>query len=112
MAANTRGIAFIRTGRPACPVIYKNDEVFEIGKGKIVHEASKPKVLLIGAGVTLYEAQKAAEKLKSENVEVLVLDPFTIKPLDKKLIVASARRAGNRIITVEDHYQAGGLLYS
>lgn len=35
LAANTRGIAFIRTGRPACPVIYSNDEKFEIGKGKV-----------------------------------------------------------------------------
>lgn len=35
LAANTRGIVFIRTGRPACPVIYSNDEKFEIGKGKV-----------------------------------------------------------------------------
>lgn len=67
--------------------------------------------MLIGAGVTLYEALKAADQLKTENIEVLVLDPFTIKPLDKKLIVESARKAGNLIITVEDHYQAGGLFF-
>lgn len=109
LAANTRGIAFIRTGRPACPVIYGNDEKFEIGKGKIVHDATKPKVLIIGAGITLYEAKKAADKLQSKSVEVIVMDPFTIKPLDKDLIVKSARRAENRIITVEDHYQAGGI---
>ncbi|VDK71421.1 unnamed protein product [Onchocerca ochengi] len=109
LAANTRGIAFIRTGRPACPVIYNNDEKFEIGKGKIVHDASKPKALIIGAGITLYEARKAADKLQSENIEVIIMDPFTIKPLDKDLIIKSARRAENRIITVEDHYQAGGI---
>uniref|UniRef100_A0A915PHE1 transketolase n=1 Tax=Setaria digitata TaxID=48799 RepID=A0A915PHE1_9BILA len=109
LAANTRGIAYIRTGRPACPVIYSNDEKFEIGKGKIVYDASKPKVLIIGAGVTLHEALKAADKLKSENVEVIVMDPFTIKPLDKDLILKSAKKAGNCIITVEDHYQAGGI---
>lgn len=78
---------------------------------QIVHDASKPKALIIGAGVTLYEAKKAADKLQSENVEVIVMDPFTIKPLDKDLIVKSARRAENRIITVEDHYQAGGITF-
>ncbi|KAM3719773.1 Transketolase [Dirofilaria immitis] len=109
LAANTRGIAFIRTGRPACPVIYSNDEKFEIGKGKIIRDGSEPKMLIIGAGITLYEAIKAADKLQSENVEVIVMDPFTIKPLDKDLIIKSARRAENRIITVEDHYQAGGI---
>lgn len=67
--------------------------------------------MIIGAGVTLYEAKKAADKLQSENVEVIVMDPFTIKPLDKDLIVKSAKRAENRIITVEDHYQAGGITF-
>ncbi|VDN04715.1 unnamed protein product [Thelazia callipaeda] len=109
LAANIRGIVFIRTGRLACPVIYDNNEVFEIGKGKIVRDGSSPKALIIGAGVTLYEALKAAEKLESENVEVIVMDLFTIKPLDEDLIIQSAKRAQNRIITVEDHYQAGGI---
>jgi transketolase len=36
LAANTEGICFIRSSRPATPVIYKNDEVFEVGKAKVI----------------------------------------------------------------------------
>ncbi|TKR80684.1 hypothetical protein L596_014718 [Steinernema carpocapsae] len=109
MAANIEGIVFIRTGRPALPVLYKNDEVFEIGKGKIVRQTPNDKILIIGAGVTLYEALKAADTLAAEGIEACVLDPFCIKPLDKDLIVEHSKRVGGRVITVEDHYQAGGV---
>ena len=66
LAANTRGICYVRVGRPACPVIYKNDEVFQVGKAKIVVESEKDEVLVIGAGVTLFEALAAAEKLAED----------------------------------------------
>lgn len=35
LAANHRGVTFIRTSRPTTPVIYKPDEVFKIGEGKV-----------------------------------------------------------------------------
>lgn len=35
LAANIRGIVFIRTGRPALPVLYKNDEEFKPGQAKV-----------------------------------------------------------------------------
>ena len=48
---------------------------------------------------------KAAEKLKAEHsVNIRILDPFTIKPIDKEAIIANAKECGGRIITVEDHY--------
>lgn len=109
LAANKQGIVFIRTGRPACPVIYANDQHFEIGQGHIVRESAKDNILLIGAGVTLYECLKAADTLAAEGVHACVLDPFTIKPLDKDLIVKHAKRVGGRVLTVEDHYPAGGI---
>ncbi|KAE9411950.1 hypothetical protein Angca_009463, partial [Angiostrongylus cantonensis] len=72
------------------------------------------KIVLIGAGVTLYECAKAAEQLEKEGeiinrVHCCVIDPFTIKPLDQMTIVDHAKRVGGRILTVEDHYPAGGI---
>ena len=64
---------------------------------------------MIGAGVTLYEGLKAAETLAKEGINVRVLDPFTIKPIDAKLIIDNALQCGRRIITVEDHYPEGIL---
>ncbi|XP_068971445.1 transketolase-like protein 2 isoform X2 [Bombus flavifrons] len=109
LAANTKGICFVRTSRPATAVIYENEEPFAVGKGKVVKSSPKDQVLVIGAGVTLYEALKAADELSKVGVNVRVIDPFTIKPLDAQLIVKNAKEVGGRIVTVEDHYAEGGL---
>lgn len=109
LAANTKGICFIRTSRPATAIIYKNEEIFEIGKAKVVKSSPSDKVLVIGAGVTLYEALNAAEDLEKSGINVRVIDPFTIKPLDAATIIKNAKECGGKIITVEDHYAEGGL---
>ncbi|XP_017486821.1 PREDICTED: transketolase-like protein 2 [Rhagoletis zephyria] len=109
LAANTKGVCFIRTSRPNTAVIYGNDELLQIGKGKIVKQSPKDQVLLIGAGITLYECLNAAAELAKSGVHARVLDPFTIKPLDSELIIKNGRAVGGRIVVVEDHYQQGGL---
>lgn len=109
LAANTKGICFIRTSRPATATIYENEEPFAIGKGKVVKSSAKDQVLVIGAGVTLHEALKAADELSKAGVNIRVIDPFTIKPLDAQLIIKNAKEVGGKIITVEDHYMEGGL---
>ena len=107
LAANTKGLTFIRTSRPNTAVIYENDAVFEVGKAKVVRQSAKDQVLLIGAGVTLYEALKAADKLAEAGVSARVIDPFTIKPIDAQTIIENAKAVGGRIVTVEDHYPEG-----
>nr|XP_033782052.1 transketolase isoform X1 [Geotrypetes seraphini] len=109
LAANTKGICFIRTSRPENEVIYKNDEKFQVGHAKVVRQSKDDQVTVIGAGVTLHETLAAAEQLKKENIHVRVIDLFTIKPLDGKTILESARATQGRIITVEDHYYEGGI---
>lgn len=76
---------------------------------QVVRESASDKILLIGAGVTLFECLKAADTLAGEGVHACVIDPFTIKPLDKELIIKHAKRVGGRVLTVEDHYPAGGI---
>lgn len=109
LAANHKGMTFTRTSRPATPVIYTADDKFEIGKGKVVCSSDNDKVTVVGAGVTLHEAMKACETLKGEGIGIRVIDPFTLKPIDKELLVKSALETGGNIITVEDHYPEGGL---
>uniref|UniRef100_A0A8B9LH79 Transketolase n=1 Tax=Astyanax mexicanus TaxID=7994 RepID=A0A8B9LH79_ASTMX len=109
LAANTKGICFIRTSRPDTAVLYEAGEKFEIGKARVVRQSDSDKVTVIGAGVTLHEALAAHDQLAKEGVNIRVIDPFTIKPLDAETIVASARATGGRVITVEDHYKEGGL---
>merc|ERR1711915_856020 len=109
LAANTRGITFIRASRPALPVMYSNDEKFEIGKAKIVRQSNNDQVLVIAAGVTLYEAVKAADQLSASGINIRVMDPFTIKPLDWVAVQNNSAACSGRVVTVEDHYPEGGL---
>ncbi|KAG9353184.1 hypothetical protein JZ751_017760 [Albula glossodonta] len=109
LAANTKGICFIRTSRPDTAVIYSPEEKFEVGHAKVVRQSDSDKVTVIGAGITLHEALAAADQLAAEGVNIRVVDPFTIKPLDAATIVSCARATGGRVITVEDHYKEGGL---
>merc|ERR1719270_1553973 len=109
LAASTRGITFLRAGRPQVPVVYANDEQFKIGKAKIVRQAEGDQVLVVAAGITLFEALKAADTLASDGVKVRVMDPFTIKPLDWEAVRGHAAVCGGRVVTVEDHYPEGGL---
>ena len=80
---------------------------FQIGKAKILKKSAHDKVLVIGAGVTLHEAIAAANELSRVSVNIRVLDPFTVKPLDSEAIIANAKECGGRILTVEDHYPEG-----
>ncbi|KAH8286851.1 hypothetical protein KR018_002026, partial [Drosophila ironensis] len=109
LAANTKGVCFIRTTYPNTNVIYSNDEKFVVGGAKIVRQKPSDELLLIGAGVTLYECLDAAERLEEECITARVLDPFTVKPLDWRLIIKHGNLCGGRVIVVEDHYQQGGL---
>ncbi|XP_063696695.1 transketolase-like protein 2 [Culicoides brevitarsis] len=109
LAANTKGVCFIRTSRPNTAVIYGNDQKFEVGKAHVVKQSPADQVLVIGAGVTLYEGLSAAAELEKHGINVRVLDPFTVKPLDKAAILKNAAECGGRIVVVEDHYYEGGL---
>jgi transketolase len=107
--AQTRGICFLRTSRPKTPVIYGNDEQFPIGGAKVLRQSPNDKVTLVAAGVTLFEALKAADTLKNEGIGVTVIDAYSIKPLAKDVIKSAAQKTNHTVLTVEDHYSEGGL---
>jgi transketolase len=103
------GVCFLRTSRPKTPVIYANEEAFPIGGAKVLRQNAGDKVTVVGAGVTLFEALKAADALAKEGVGITVIDAYSIKPLGRDTILEAARQTGNLVITVEDHYPEGGL---
>jgi transketolase len=107
--ASHKGIAFLRTSRPKTPVLYNNDESFPIGGAKVLRQAADDKVTVVAAGVTLYEALKAADTLKGQGIGITVIDAYSIKPLGKDVIRAAAQKTGNVVLTVEDHYPEGGI---
>ena len=103
------GPCYVRTSRPATPTLYGPDEVFGPGIAKVVKKSNKDQVTVVGAGVTLFEALKAHKELAKQGIAIRVVDLFSIRPVDKKTLVACARATGGRVVTVEDHYAAGGV---
>ncbi len=100
------GPVYLRLCRMETPIIYKEKERFEIGKGVEIGDGTDASI--IATGVTVSEALKAKEILEEQGIEVRVIDIHTIKPIDKELIIKCAKET-KRIITVEDHNIIGGL---
>jgi transketolase len=107
--ASWNGPAYMRTSRPKTAVIYSNEERFKIGGLKVLRESSDDKVTVVGAGVTLFEALAAYDQLKGTGTNIRVIDLYSLQPIDRDALIAAGRATGGRIITVEDHYAAGGI---
>lgn len=105
-AIKINGPVYVRLVRPATEEIYREGEVFEIGKG--IQHGTGTDATIIATGVTVGEALKAQRDLIGEGINVRVIDMHTIKPLDREIILKSARET-NHIFTVEDHSVIGGL---
>ena len=88
------------------PVLYQEDVDFNLGKGIVMKDGRD--VALIGTGTVLSKAVAAARLLEESGISVRLIDIHTIKPLDRDLILSAAREIG-RIVTVEEHFIAGGL---
>ena len=108
-AAYHQGMTYIRTTRPKTPVIYSTSRRFEIGGSNVLRESDEDEVTIVAAGITVFEALKAYEQLKREGTLVRVIDAYSLQPIDSATLVRSGRQTGHWIVTVEDHYQAGGL---
>ena len=104
--AKVNGPVYIRLCRLATPVIYNENDKFEIGKGIQIGEGTDATV--IATGVTVSEALKAQKILSEQGINIRVMDIHTIKPIDKELIIKCAKET-KRIITIEDHNIIGGL---
>jgi transketolase len=103
------GPAYMRTSRPKTPVIYSNEETFTIGGLKVLRESDQDVATVIGAGVTVFEALTAYDQLLAEGTRVRIVDLYSVAPIDRDGLIAAARASHGRLITVEDHYAAGGI---
>lgn len=100
------GPVYLRLGRLASPIIYDENQKFEIGKGIQIGDGTDATV--IATGLMVSEAILAMEELKEQGINIRVVDIHTIKPIDRELIVKCAKET-KKIITIEDHSIIGGL---
>ena len=105
-AAEFDGPVYLRFTRDAIPVIYDENDTFEIGKAKQLRDGKD--VAIIANGDTVRLALEAAEALSAAGISARVLDMHTIKPLDVEAVQSCINDCG-KIITVEDHNILNGL---
>ena len=101
-----KGPVYVRLARLATPGIYEENQTFEIGKAVQIGEGTDATVF--ATGVVVSEAIKAKELLEKEGIYIRVVDMHTIKPIDKEMIVKSAKET-KKLISIEDHSVIGGL---
>ncbi len=107
-AALADGIVYIRTTRPETPVIYPNEERFEVGGSKTLRRSDKDRFTVVAAGITVHEALAAHDALHADGLDVRVIDAYSVKPLDVATLEQAGRETGG-LLVVEDHFAEGGL---
>jgi transketolase len=107
--ARRSGINYLRTSRPKTPILYSNDEKFPVPGFKVLRQSAQDRATVIGAGITLHEALKAADQLKSQGTAIRVIDLYCVKPLDGKAIAEQIAATDGGLVTVEDHWPEGGI---
>ena len=105
-AAKIKGPVYVRLSRLATPIIYEENQQFEIGK--MIQHGNGTDATIFATGVTVAEALKAQEKLKENGINIRVVDVHTIKPIDEEMIIKCAKET-KRLISIEDHNVIGGL---
>jgi transketolase len=107
--ARRPGINYLRTSRPKTRLLYSKDDKFPIPGFKVPRQSAQDRVTVIGAGITVHEALKAADDLKSQGIALRVIDLYCVKPLDGAALAKEVAATGGRLITVEDHWAEGGV---
>jgi transketolase len=100
------GPVYMRLGRAPYPIITRESDVFEIGRASVLREGRD--LTMIACGLMVSESLKAADVLAEEGIEARIVNMHTIKPIDKDIIVRSAKETG-AIVTAEEHQMNGGL---
>ena len=100
------GPVYMRFGRLAIPTLYGDDYKFELGKGVMMSEGKD--VTIVATGLMVHKALEAKELLKNEGIDAEVINIHTIKPLDRDMVIASAKKTAC-VVTAEEHNIIGGL---
>ncbi len=104
--ANYPGPVYLRLARLSTPIIYNENQNFKIGKAIQIGDGIDGTVF--ATGVTVNEALKAQKDLSEKGINIRVIDIHTIKPIDREIIIKSAKET-KKLVSIEDHNIIGGL---
>ncbi|MFC3893139.1 transketolase [Lentzea rhizosphaerae] len=106
--ATLPGISYLRTLRGKTPVRTSPDENIRVGGSRVLRSSSDDVLTIVACGITVSEAEKAADVLESSGIRVRVIDCYSLKPIDGDTLLAAAAET-RAVLTVEDHWPEGGL---
>ena len=106
LAVSEYGPMYLRLSRDVYPDLYAEDAPFELGRGAVVREGGD--VTVIACGIMVHKALEAAEIMAQRGVSVRVVDMYSVKPIDRELVIKCAQETG-AIVTAEEHNIIGGL---
>jgi transketolase len=109
LAAQRKGLVYIRTTRGKTPALYAEDTAFTVGGLKVLRRSDHDRVAIVAAGITLHEALAAHDELASAGIAVRVIDLYCVKPVDAATLLEAGRACPQGVLTVEDHYLEGGI---
>ena len=107
-AVEHRGMSYLRTTRQETPVLYDSTTEFKIGGSTTLRESSDDRATIATAGITVFEALRAADQLEAEGIPVEVIDVYSVQPIDAPRLREAGQDTGT-IVTVEDHWSTGGV---
>ena len=107
LCTSHKGCTYMRLQRKAAPALYKAEESFSLGKGKLLKDGKDLTIIALGV-IMVGEALIAAQKLQDQGISAAVIDILSVKPLDRDIILSYASKTGH-VITAENHQVSGGL---
>lgn len=106
--AEIPGVSYLRTTREKTPILYGPEERFEVGGSKVLRSSEADEATVVGAGITVFEALRAADELAAEGRAVRVIDAYSVKPIDSEVLIRAMAETG-LVVVAEDHWMEGGL---
>ena len=98
--------AYLRLGKKGEPRLHKKDAKFSIGKGILMEEGAD--LTILATGSMLENAVVVWKNLQKRGLAGRLISMHTIKPMDKELVIESAKKT-RAIFTIEEHSVIGGL---
>ena len=100
-----KGMCYMRTHRPAMPLLYAPETTFEPGGFHTL--ASGEDVAIVSAGYMVHIAKETVDLLAKQKIRATLIDAYSL-PINADELADALERAGGRVLAVEDNY-AGGL---
>jgi len=100
--------SYLRLARQESGQITTQKSPFKIGRAEILWQGKNPQVSIIACGTLVYESLLAANELEKKGIETIIINNHTIKPMDERTIIRSAKTTG-AVVTAEEHQIDGGM---